>query len=937
MNKIILAYCSENHIVAAKTANALLKQIDVEKVIFDSQNGITALRKITENNSYRVLLFVSDNFLKSESCMNEALGILNSLSNEKRLIPIITDGIYSKDGNGHFFTVPTSFDRVSNVIQYMNYWQDRYLELRRLKPTGDEEFEYSEKVRVIRTISSEIGELLRNLRAMEFFSYDQFEDSNFIILYRVLGLNAPETAIESNKKIAISHTVFPETKTDIAQNGFHAHEHSVITSAPEEDSEIDLHTIPGINLLPEQPQSSDITPSNNLNNNLNIKIPPVVEEKPADIFDSHFTLEALIDDIKKDDRYIIEQSQNAIQAPSNVQKVIDEVVNEDDDLADKISDSRNDAIVDEIQNIFNDNIKENPDADIHSVFEDTPSTPPQYVPVESGANLSNELISNEEETIKNEVSRIFNEVQTVEDNFEFEKMGESPEIISEKETMTNEDVPENVADETLPQEISNTPLPKSNLMEAKDALSKDPLDNHLRYQYASELVQHHRYQDTIEQLEILIENDRTHVESYILLAYAAEQSGDYLLSLSCLEKVTLINPNYPGIFYKLGTLISEHFKNQKRKAFHYFKEAIVHDSHNADAHYQLGRLELDQSGDFYKAIEHYKNAILNNPQHADAAFELAKAHYEIGNKAEASVYYTQAFESNPAIKTKINDEIFKYEEPVVETLVNIINDNGMTVLITGATSGIGRATADIFAKHGYRLILTGRRQDRLTDIKETLEKEYKNKNLILNYDVRNLESVKKAIESIGDEFKDIDILINNAGLASGLAPIHEGDIEDWEVMIDTNIKGLLYMTRAIAPHMVNRQKGHIINVSSVAGKEIYPLGNVYIATKHAVDALSRATRVDLFKYNIRVSQVSPGAVEETEFSLVRFHGDREKAKIYEEYQPLKASDVAESIFFIASRPEYVNIQDITLMGTQQAGANWFDKSGRKDKEKNDSE
>ena len=145
------------------------------------------------------------------------------------------------------------------------------------------------------------------------------------------------------------------------------------------------------------------------------------------------------------------------------------------------------------------------------------------------------------------------------------------------------------------------------------------------------------------------------------------------------------------------------------------------------------------------------------------------------------------------------------------------------------------------------------------------------------------------------------------------------------------------MTRAIAPHMVNRQKGHIINVSSVAGKEIYPLGNVYIATKHAVDALSRATRVDLFKYNIRVSQVSPGAVEETEFSLVRFHGDREKAKIYEEYQPLKASDVAESIFFIASRPEYVNIQDITLMGTQQAGANWFDKSGRKDKEKNDSE
>ena len=250
------------------------------------------------------------------------------------------------------------------------------------------------------------------------------------------------------------------------------------------------------------------------------------------------------------------------------------------------------------------------------------------------------------------------------------------------------------------------------------------------------------------------------------------------------------------------------------------------------------------------------------------------------------------------------------------------------VLVTGATSGIGRATAELFAKNGFRTILTGRRADRLEDLKTHFETEYRNRVQLLNFDVRSLADVKNALETLEDDFKNVDILINNAGLASGMAPIHEGDIEDWERMIDTNIKGLLYMTRAIAPHRVARRKGHIINLSSIAGKEIYPNGNVYCASKHAVDALTRAMRVDLHKYNIRVSQVTPGAVEETEFAIVRFHGDAERAKIYEDFTPLKASDVAETIYFIVTRPEYVNLQDITMMSTQQASANHFDRSGR---------
>jgi NADP-dependent 3-hydroxy acid dehydrogenase YdfG len=252
-----------------------------------------------------------------------------------------------------------------------------------------------------------------------------------------------------------------------------------------------------------------------------------------------------------------------------------------------------------------------------------------------------------------------------------------------------------------------------------------------------------------------------------------------------------------------------------------------------------------------------------------------------------------------------------------------------TVLITGATSGIGKATADIFAANGYRLILTGRRTDRLAIIKQQYEDTYGSEVLIQDFDVRDPLSVEEMMEKLDKNWQNIDLLINNAGLAKGFEPIHEGKLEDWEAMIDTNIKGLLYMTRMIAPLMVARGGGQIINICSIAGKEVYPNGAVYCATKHAVDALTKGMRLDLHKYNIRVSQVAPAHVEETEFSLVRYDGDEEKsANVYKDFQPLKAIDVAETIYFIASRPNHVNIQDVVLYGTQQASATIVNRSGR---------
>ena len=247
-------------------------------------------------------------------------------------------------------------------------------------------------------------------------------------------------------------------------------------------------------------------------------------------------------------------------------------------------------------------------------------------------------------------------------------------------------------------------------------------------------------------------------------------------------------------------------------------------------------------------------------------------------------------------------------------------------LITGATSGIGQSTARIFARNGYDIIITGRRSDRLLDLEKELVGTTSSRVLSLAFDVRELEQVESSLGNLPDDWKKIDVLVNNAGLAVGLNHIHEGVIDDWERMIDTNIKGLLYVTRVIAPGMTSRGHGHIINIGSIAGKEAYENGNVYCGTKHAVDALSKSMRIDLLKHNIKVTNIAPGMVE-TEFSLVRFKGDSEKAEVpYRGLKPLTGDDIADVIYYCASLPDHVNINDIVVMPTAQASATHYFRS-----------
>lgn len=243
-----------------------------------------------------------------------------------------------------------------------------------------------------------------------------------------------------------------------------------------------------------------------------------------------------------------------------------------------------------------------------------------------------------------------------------------------------------------------------------------------------------------------------------------------------------------------------------------------------------------------------------------------------------------------------------------------------TALITGATSGIGKSCAHLFAQQGYQLVLVARREEKLKEVAKHLADKYAVEVKTLIADVRDQKVLTEVLESLPENWKQIDVLINNAGLSQGLDPIDKGDTSDWDTMIDTNVKGLLYVTKIVSGWMVAAKKGHIINIGSIAGKEVYPNGNVYCATKHAVDALNKGMRMDLLPHGIKVTAINPGMVE-TEFSVVRFKGDEDKAKkVYEGLEPLLAQDIADAIWFVVSRPAHVNINDMLIMPTAQASA-----------------
>jgi NADP-dependent 3-hydroxy acid dehydrogenase YdfG/Tfp pilus assembly protein PilF len=849
-SSIILAYCIENVKYANMIKGVLSDNIEVENFQIDDIRNMTALADRAKGNFNPILILISDNFLKSDIYMDNAFETIQTLSNKGNLIPIIVEGEYKVEGRTEI--IPTSFEKVSNVIQYMNFWQDKYLQLRKTKVNEDDPNEGNEfvnKLHSYRQISGEIGELLRFLRSIPTWTYDQFVESNYGGIVKAKHLDAK-----------IETTADDEFDQDLLA---------------------DLGDIPGLEMLKETEDGRII-------------LPPF-DQKAAD-----------------------ELIHSGIDTPTSIENMIADASEENTNPHQKrymdLDDFINDTPIEEDKSDKKSTMLEDLDKKIFSPKSETKA----------------EKASEEEAQLKSQLSKILNDSDDHISKFEYEKEATENKIIEKEEEIQKPIIETSKADS-----VENT------ITEYKNKLELNPQQSEMRLAYAQFLAKNGRLSDSTKELETILLYNPSDEDAYFQLALLAEQNRDYLMSKNFYEKVALLNPDFPNIHYHLGILTSEFFVGQKKQAAKYFKLAYKSDVKNVDAHYQYAKLLLSYSGKYEKVIDHMQQVLDQQPNHPFAHFDMAKAHYESGNLKEAVINYNKAISINSLLKTEENDELFKVDAELLlqlenskikeETKIDITeqDNNDKIVLITGATSGIGKAITYLLASHGFKLILTGRRVEKLNEIKTDLQAKYKNKIQLLPFDVRDRIAVENMIHNLPEEWRNIDILINNAGLALGFDEIHEGNITEWDTMIDTNIKGLLYMTRAVAPYMVKRRKGHILNICSTAGKDVYPKGNVYAATKHAVDALTKAMRLDLYKYDIKVSQVAPGHVEETEFALVRFAGDAEKSKIYNDFNPLKSSDVADAIYFILSRPAHVNVQDILLMGTQQGNVTNINRDGRR--------
>ena len=888
---IAIAYCTDNE-EAVKGIEQKLRPSGYQFQLYPCSrdtSGASLPEQLVEQPN-PILLIISDNFLKSAQCMSRGLKLLQ----EKRtqILPIVVDGAVKDEQSGEWTNIPTDFERVSDIIQYINYWQDRYLDLRRQKRQMKDfdENAFNAHLKVMREISSEAGEFLRVLRGMDYQHYPEFAANSFENFFKFTNDSATWARFKTIAPIEESSPTPPPPPPS-----------EVLT---EEEPPAGLSEIPGISLLEVQEQETE----------------PAVEE-PAE-------------------QQAAEASPMTIEWEAEPQEATEESIPTEPEVEVEPEEAEE---------------AEEPVAEV----EADEAAPEEEL--RDAGDLYNALREEEQEE------------QAIESQAEEEEEEEDVQVAD-------------LVEEALNYFQANRI--QEGLAYMVEAMEAHPDDHYLRYHYALMLAQKGQdYPAARQALTPLLEAEGENEDALFLMGELDELLDDFEAAREHYQHLVELNPDYPNAYYRLGMITAGHFEGEKKEAADFFKKAAKLDPANADAYYQYALLLSEAFDKPKKAIKYLKKALEADPHHPFAYYDLALAYHQLGEGEKARKAYAKAIEANPELKTAENDlafnppreealaartgigrdtlealkdninrleELLKAREEESLQLkqemeekaaaaaqaeaeaiaaAEVIEAKGkpavdQTVLITGATSGIGKATAELFAQNGYRVIITGRRAARLGELKAQFEEDYDAEILAIEFDVRDERATQEAIGHLSGKWAQIDILINNAGKAKGLAPIHEGKLEHWEEMIDTNIKGLLYMTRAVSPYMVERNSGHIINLCSTAGKEVYPNGNVYCATKFAVDALTKSMRMDLHRYNVRVSMVSPAHVEETEFALVRFDGDEDKAQIYKDFKPLTSRDVAESIFFIATQPPHVNILDIVLQGTQQASSLVIDHSGR---------
>lgn len=952
--KIALAYCIDNLPVAESLYKALSQTSYSVSHYYCKKNADEAtLAEQLRDFDGTILLLISDNFLRSEHCMNRALQLVQQKASN--ILPLVIDGRNKDEATGEWVNTPTKFERIGDIIPYINYWQNKYLDLRSQKRKfeaeneADKREELNENLRVLRQVSSEASEFLRVLRNMRYYQFSDFIENHLRAFFEFVEDSAEWSAFKAN----VPNLSF---QTD----GAAELETETVTNVVEVPVEPEARELPIVELIqePEVPA----TPEE----------PAVPVEEPIEAVEhSHESAET-------------QEEWTGAELAENLED-LGVVIAEHAALANEEIPLEIPALEPEIEVSAEVSIDEVVEPEIAEVADTQTDTPLDAPDAQAHEELAIEAATAEEDE-------------------------------EEQDEDEDEDEEEESSDQVNDLIREARGLVASGQVEAginymKQAIKTYPGSAELHYFYGLILAQNTRdLNGALEQLALATEIDPDHEAAFFLLGELAELQGDFNAARKHYERLIDINDEFTDVYYRLGTVLQANFPEEVEYAAKCFKKAAKRNPGNADAHYQYASILADVMGKTDKAEEWFLKTLDIQSKHPFANYDLALIYHTAGDAAKALEYYEAAILNNPELQTPENEIAFRGlgnpaepvaeeiaeevpaaleesdapEEPValgelaevaeelsvpaISPLLSIEHDTiealkqnilrleellkakaaqveevavveepveeepiemapAKTVLITGATSGIGLATARTFAQAGWRLILTGRREDRLEAVKAELI-EAGAEVLGLVFDVRNYHSVAETIQNLPEEWRSIDLLINNAGKAKGLSEIQEGSLEHWEEMIDTNIKGLLYLTRCISPMMVAQHSGHIINIGSIAGKEPYPMGNVYCASKAAVDMLTRTMRLDLHKYNIRVSQIAPGHVEETEFALVRFDGDADRAKIYNDFQPLTSQDVANTIYYMATQPSHVNIQDVVIYGTQQASATVIDRSGR---------
>lgn len=849
MSHFTLCFHEADSVVATEIMETL-NQVNIQSTLLPSNDpgGEYLFERINQGQD-KIVLLLSNDFLKDSSCLHLGLESIKSLHNQDRLLTIVIPSLETVDGV--IQQTPTKIERIGDIIKFINHWQEIYLNIRKqMRDKSINEAEQNilhQELNLIRPISSEISEFLRLIKEKSIWYLEDLRNSFYQNIFEFIHKQEAHHGLKN----FIDSTEFTPI---LAEN-------LLLDNTSDEDLEtIDenmvLANIPGMNLLTQNSSGSEAS----------VQV-LTSSEHPVSELDQEVSISEITEE-KADETIQVEDKSNEQDfihqdASKHLKNFVD---TSEEEEATRVLDN-------EESNLEEEEVDFEADAD----------------------DLLAKFI--EKENQKFESTYLLQAIDLFERGLKEEAFGLIETGIKETQSGYAAIKWVDFLIEVNEQEEAYS--------FALDALKQDTFNEQLVYK--------------IGQLEL--------------------QKGMKEDAINRFEKVLSLDPAFKEVYYDLAVLIIECRPNNKTRALKLLKNAIKFNPYHPDAHYRIGLLLIEQFKELKKGVKALKKTLKLDPKHPFANYDLALHHFNQDHLALAKQYYLSAVENNEEFKTPENDKAFGIEpeddtQDANTAIMDEVNQNLKdqtrgTVLITGATSGIGKATAYEFAAKNYRLILTGRRADRLESIQLDIQNQYKIPVETLVFDVRNYEEVQQALSNLDESWKPIDILVNNAGLARGLAKIYDGDIEHWDTMIDTNIKGVLHMSKIISKDMVKRGQGHIINVCSTAGKEVYQKGNVYCATKFAVDALTKAMRLDLYQDGIRVSQVSPAHVEETEFALVRFDQDADKAKIYEDFNPLTSRDVAETIYFIASRPAHVNIQDILVMGTQQAGSSHLDRSGRK--------